>query len=149
MAVWQIRIELIPRVACEGENPLRSREARADTSDLSAYWRLAPPIPALEAVRLLDNALTRGSHWSDGGLVWGDLEDNCVEVYLHGDALVQATLRFSCRRPDSDFVSNCLRVARALDCVCVLSTGAIVEPELEAIARHSHEVVWDDPERPR
>lgn len=128
MAVWQCDIFLVPRssLPCGGEG-LAARPSK----DAWKGRGLAEDYPA----RLAAAGLARGRSWTPRLEVWGSDEGDRFDVFRIDNHISSVLARIDMRRPNIEFVTAIVDIARDSGCVGFTDSGQIVESAVEAFAQ--------------
>ena len=128
MAIWQFRIDLIPRKAIRrifGELPISLPEELAEEF---LWWSDAQPPKGFEA--WITVFLPEAQSWSQTMRIWGDERGDTGSVcYSNGDQVESVGFRIDVRQLSLAFVRNICELAVRLDCMLLTGTYHLLAPD--------------------
>jgi hypothetical protein len=134
MAIWQFKVDLVPRVYIADKAGILSRNFTEEDVLAGHLWRGRGV-----DYGLLDAVLPEVKSWSPEVRIWGVDESDKVVLTFDGAEVEWITCYIDMRKEDQIFASRVVELAEKLDCVFFVG-GAFFMPsgrDLEAIADSS------------
>ncbi len=130
MAVWQFRVEFIPRenlIAHFGQIPKSINDEILWKENLDEGVFLPDDYEAylsrLGKKEILENG--------DGDFNWGDFEGTHITIYCQDKGRITVFARFDAGEYDANFAHVVLEFSKKCNCVLLLSTNNIIEPDID------------------
>jgi len=145
MAIWQYQCEIVP------ENVLGSLSYASRELMDNANWSFNELQLNDKLKSELSSILPPTEPWHKELYIWGNLNSNCIEVWLEDGYVSSISCRFDTHAPSMDFVKAVCQLAKQLQCkiiyqryLDVLSADYTVV--FNAIVNSVNKKVLEDPE---
>jgi hypothetical protein len=129
MALWQLKLHLVPSVVVGTRLSLTAEERREQD------WQDALRLPDEYQARLA-TILPAAQSWHDQLLHWGSQDGDLIEVWLDGARVESLDARVDCRSFDGRFIRELVNLAREwkLRLVCARD-GSVLREEFDTVIR--------------
>lgn len=131
MALWQYTFRVVPNVdslALDGVTH-NSEGNRAITDE--ELWD-TKKVPLSELAEL-GEILPLGKSWNTDLVVYGDLEKNCIEVYLNGDNVSSMSFRIDFRSEYENILSKLIKTLKDMGLTALNESLVVVPLMFEAM----------------
>ncbi len=140
MAVWQFKLELIPKKWAEDNNHDIKSIYRDDGYDTSIPWKDNQPIK--DPAYLIDNLLPAVKSKFHDLKYWGDEKKSDAAIFYEEEMVVGITIRLDMRVDLLHLLPKIIEIANDLDCMIYLpNESKIINSnifELNAAAKESN-----------
>lgn len=130
MAIWQYRLELVPRQALFAAYGVQPITVPEEMCDGPSWWRgIAHPLGLEE---MISSILPQAVSWSDEMKMWGDKKTNDATIGYSDSgktAIDFVEFRIDAYRVLFPYVTKLCNLAKFFDCVFVNSKRRVLEPD--------------------
>ena len=148
MAIWQFRLDLVPRNALRSKFGLVPISIPQELAENFSWWSDIQPPSGFEA--RMGTILPEASSWSGEMRIWGDERGDTASVCYDSIRKIEwVGFRVDVRRLSLGFIREICRLASELECVLLTGTYQLVAPDeqnvLTAISRSRAKQYLEDP----
>lgn len=131
MALWQYTFRVIPSVDSHALNGvIHNTEGNNIIAD-DELWDSKKM--QLGELANLGEILPPGKSWNTDLMVYGDLEKNCIEVYLNGDNVSSMSFRIDFRSEYENILSKLIDLLKKMSLTALSEDLAVVPLTFEAM----------------
>jgi len=131
MAIWQYDIFIIPNNKKELIKKKTTREEKLILFDDSVFWKDTKiSIDDFQSVKLM---LKQGKSWSKELIVYGELEDNCLKIFLNNHSICSVTIRLDFRTDYIEFLEAVIDICKKHDLIMINASMSVLPRESKKI----------------
>lgn len=131
MALWQYTFRVIPSVDSHALNGvIHNTEGNRIITDDVLWDAKKMPLSKLAG---LGDILPPGKSWSSNIIIHGDLEKNCIEVYLNGDNVSSMSFRIDFRSEYENILSKLIDLLKEMSLTALSENLTVVPLTFEAM----------------
>lgn len=131
MAAWQFDLHLIPRSKVLEVFIGVPDTIKRDVFDRVVWWGEFQPPP--DSRIFIGSFLDEAASWNKETLVWGDQDDNRVDVTLSRGDVAEIFIRVNVRELKLRFREGIVAFAKYCECLLLTEEMKLIEPDLSAL----------------
>lgn len=116
MATYQFTIELLPETWAKNNN--YSAKSLYDNGQYDSVIAWENQIINTEIDNIISNILPKNNSWSSDLLIWGNEENNDIQIYTSTKGHIESFIvRLDLRRELDDYINKIVSLANELNCI--------------------------------
>jgi len=132
MALWQYTFRIIPSVNLnELEKAIKDNTDGLRAIDDDSLWKKDKR--SLSEFAEFGEILPLGKSWSGDVVLYGDLEKNCVELYMDGDSVSSLSFRIDFRSEYENILTKLIEIIKSKDLIILDENLSMIPQSFEAI----------------
>jgi len=150
MAIWQFRLDLIPRKAIFEKYDTLPVTLPKDLVEDFPWWVGILPPKGVETA--IDSVLPRAKSWSESMCLWGDERSDTASICYNNDSKEEVEwigFRLDIRNLSIGLLEKICEFAKEIDCLLVTGSYQVLQPDksniIEAIHNSSANSYLRDP----